>query len=127
MLCRFSFPKIAALATRLPGLQAQLFRLMSRDIGRATLMAGEWPAEQRVAAFFVDLSTRLAARGFSPDRFRLTMPRSDIASYLHLTPETISRVLHRMQEDGVVLADRRDIVLNDRERLTALAAPILRR
>lgn len=127
MLCRFSFPKIAALATRLPGLQTQLFRLMSRDIGRATLMAGEWPAEQRVAAFFVDLSARLAARGFSPDRFRLTMPRADIASYLHLTPETVSRVLHRLQEEDVVRADRRDIVLNDRARLAALAEPILRR
>ena len=55
------------------------------------------------------------------------MPRADIASYLHLTPETVSRVLHRLQEEDVVRADRRDIVLNDRARLAALAEPILRR
>src|SRR6478609_3746550 len=51
MLCRFSFPKMALLATRLPGLQAQLFRLLSRDIGRAALLAGDWSADQRLAAF----------------------------------------------------------------------------
>ena len=42
MLCRFSFPKISVLATRVPGLQRELFRLLSRDIGRAALLAGDW-------------------------------------------------------------------------------------
>ena len=93
MLCRFSFPKIAVLAARLPGLQQQLFRLLSRDIGRAALLAGDWTADQRMAAFLVGLSRRLAARGFSPDRFQLTMARTDIANYLRLAPETVSRVL----------------------------------
>ena len=40
-LCRFSFPKIALLATRMPGLQQQLFRLLSADIGKATQLAGD--------------------------------------------------------------------------------------
>ena len=53
MLCRFSFPKISVLAARLPGLQRQLFRLLSRDIGRAALLAGDWTADQRMAAFLV--------------------------------------------------------------------------
>lgn len=51
MLCRVSFPKISVLATRLPGLQRQLFRLMSRDIGTAALLAGDWSADQRMASF----------------------------------------------------------------------------
>ena len=93
MLCRFSFPKIAVLATRVPGLQQQLFRLLSRDIGKAALLAGDWSADQRMAAFLVGLSRRLAARGFSADRFQLTMSRTDIANYLRLAPETVSRVL----------------------------------
>src|SRR3546814_15506554 len=42
MLCRVSFPKIAVLAARLPGLQQTLFRLLSRDIGNASLLAGDW-------------------------------------------------------------------------------------
>ena len=126
MLCRFSFPKIAVLATRLPGLQRQLFRLLSRDIGRAALLAGDWSADQRMAAFLVGLSRRLAARGFSPNRFQLTMPRTDIANYLRLAPETVSRVLRRFQEDGLLHVDRRELELVGREALDTLAGPILR-
>ena len=84
MLCRFSFPKISVLATRVPGLQQHLFRLLSRDIGNAALLAGDWSADQRMAAFLIGLSRRLAARGFSADRFQLTMARTDIANYLRL-------------------------------------------
>ena len=67
MLCRFSFPDIAALATRMPGLQQQLFRLLSQDIGKAALLAGNFTADERMAAFLVSLSRRYAARGFSRD------------------------------------------------------------
>lgn len=126
MLCRFSFPKIAVLATRLPGLQKQLFRLLSRDIGRAALLAGDWSADQRMAAFLVGFSRRLAARGFSPTRFQLTMARTDIANYLRLAPETVSRVLKRFQRDGLLSVDRRELELLDAKALGALAAPILR-
>lgn len=126
MLCRFSFPKIAVLAARLPGLQKHLFRLLSRDIGRATLLSGDWSADQRMAAFLITLSRRLAARGFSPNRFQLTMARVDIANYLRLAPETVSRVLRRFQEDGLLQVDRREVELIGREPLDALAAPVLR-
>ena len=126
MLCRFSFPKIAVLAARLPGLQRQLFRLLSRDIGRAALLAGDWSADQRMAAFLIGLSRRLAARGFSPNRFQLTMARTDIANYLRLAPETVSRVLRRFQEEGLLHVERRELELTGRAALEALAAPILR-
>ncbi len=81
MLCRFSFPKIAVLATKLPGLQRHLFRLLSRDI----------------------------------------------ANYLRLAPETVSRVLRRFQKDGLLLVDRREVELLERDKLAALADPILHR
>lgn len=126
MLCRFSFPKISVLASRVPGLQRELFRLLSRDIGRAALLSGDWTADQRVAAFLVGMSRRLAARGFSASRFQLTMARTDIANFLRLAPETVSRVLRRMQDDGLLAVERRDVSLLDRDRIEALAAPILR-
>ena len=126
MLCRFSFPKISVLATRVPGLQRQLFRLLSRDIGRAALLAGDWSADQRLAAFLIGISRRLAARGFSATRFQLTMPRTDIANYLRLAPETVSRVLRRFQEDRLLQVDRRELELLDHEALETLAAPVLR-
>ena len=70
LLCRFSFPKIATLATRMPGLQQQLFKLLSEDIGKANFLAGDFTAEERMAAFLIVLSRRYAARGLSATRFR---------------------------------------------------------
>jgi len=79
-----------------------------------------------MAAFLVSLSRRYAARGFSASRFRLTMTRADIANYLRLAAESVSRVLRRFQNDGLIRVERRDIELIDRERLTALARNVLR-
>ena len=125
-LCRFSFPRMAELAARAPGLQQHLFRLLSRDIGAAMRMAGDWSADQRMAAFLVALSRRYAQRGFSPVRFHLTMSRTDIANYLRLAPETVSRVLRRFQAEGLVEVERREVVLGDPARLAELARPVLR-
>ena len=126
MLCKFSFPGIAALAGRVPGLQQQLFKLLSQDIGKAALLAGNYTADERMAAFLVSLSRRYAARGFSPRRFRLTMTRTDIANYLRLASESVSRGFRRLQDDGLVKVDRREIELTDMPRLEALASSILR-
>lgn len=126
MLCRFSFPKMATLATRMPGLQEQLFRLLSEDIGKASMLAGDFSADERMAAFLVVLSRRYRARGWSATRFRLPMARTDIANYLRLAAETVSRILKRFQEDGVVRVERREIELTDLPRLETLARDVLR-
>src|SRR3546814_3670523 len=120
MLVRFSCPRLCVLAARLPGLQQHLFRLLSRSIGRAALLAGDFSADERMAAFLIGMSERLAARGFPPNRFALTMPRTDIANYLRLAPETVRRVLKRFQEDGLLQVDRPEPELVDRERPDAL-------
>lgn len=126
MLCKFSFPNIAALAARMPGLQQQLFRLLSLDIGKASLLSGNFTADERMAAFLISISRRYAARGFSPTRFRLTMSRTDIANYLRLAAETVSRVFRRFQDDGYIVVDRREIELRNPEAIEALARNVLR-
>ena len=126
MLCRFSFPRIAMLAAKLPNLQRHLFRLMSRDIGVASLFAGDHSADERMAAFLIGFSRRLAQRGFSPRRFQLTMSRTDIANYLRQAPETVSRVLRRFERDGLVSIKQRDVEILDMPRLEALALTVLR-
>lgn len=126
ILCRFSFPNIAALAMRMPGLQQQLFKLLSLDIGKAALLSGNFSADERMAAFLITLSRRYAARGFSPNRFLLTMSRTDIANYLRLAPETVSRVFRRFQDDGLIQVERREIELADRKQLEALSGDVLR-
>jgi CRP/FNR family transcriptional regulator len=126
VLCRFSFPTLAALATRMPGLQQQLFRLLSHDIGNAALLAGNHTAEDRLAAFLVGLSRRYAARGFRADRFQLTMSRADIANYLRLAAETVSRILRRFQDERLIRVRRREIELLDLPRLEKSALAVLR-
>ena len=126
MLCKFSFPGIAALATRVPGLQQQLFKLLSQDIGKAALLAGNYTADERLAAFLVSLSRRYAVRGFSRTRFRLTMTRTDIANYLRLASESVSRGFRRLQDTGIVAVDRREIELLDLPKLESMASSILR-
>lgn len=126
LLCRFSFPKMALLASHMPGLQEHLFRLLSEDIGKANFLAGDFTAEERLAAFLVDLSRRYAARGLSATRFRLTMARTDIANYLRLAAETVSRILKRFRNDGLIRVDRREIELLDRGRLETIARNVVR-
>lgn len=126
VLCRFSFPTMAALALRMPGLQQQLFRLLSEDIGKAALLAGNFAADERMAAFLLGLSRRYAARSFSADRFVLTMTRTDIANYLRLAAESVSRVFRRFQDEGLLRVERRQIELLDRPRLERLARSVLR-
>jgi CRP/FNR family transcriptional regulator len=126
LLCRFSFPNIAALAGQVPGLQQHLFRLLSADIGKAALLSGNFSADERMAAFLVSLSRRHAERGFSAKRFRLSMTRTDIANYLRLASESVSRGLTRLQDAGIVCVERREIDITDMARLEALARDILR-
>lgn len=125
-LCRFSFPNIAALATRMPGLQQRLFTLLSEDINKAALLSGNFTADERMAALLISLSRRYAARGFSANRFTVAMTRTDIANYLRLASETVSRVFRRFQDDGLLRVERRDIELLQRPKLEALARNVLR-
>jgi CRP/FNR family transcriptional regulator len=121
-LCRISFPKISSLAARMPGLQAKLFSLLSAEIGKAALLAANYRTEERMAAFLLDTSARYARRGFSATRFNLTMSRTEIANYLRMAPETASRVLRRLSDDGVIAVKQREIILLQPERLAQMAA-----
>jgi CRP/FNR family transcriptional regulator len=126
MLCRISFTEMAKLAKRLPGLQDQLYRLLSQDIGKASILAGDFSAVERMAAFLVMLSRRYDACGWSPTRFHLPMARTDIGNYLRLAAETVSRVLKRFQDQGTIRVRRREMELLDLPRLEALASDVLR-
>lgn len=120
-LCRFSFTKVATLATRVPGLQRELFRLLSRDIAHAERLAADRPAEARLAAFLLDLSARLSRGNPATGHLRLAMPRADIANYLRLAPETVSRLFRRFRDDSLLRVRGREVEITDRRRLEAFA------
>ncbi|WP_313207059.1 helix-turn-helix domain-containing protein [Stenotrophomonas sp.] len=120
-LCRISFPKLSLLATRMPGLQAKLFSLLSAEIGKVATLAANHRTEERMAAFLLDMSERYARRGFSATRFKLAMARNEIANYLRMATETASRVLRRLTDDGVIAVKQRKILLLQAKRLAELA------
>lgn len=121
-VCRFSFDSVSALAQYQPRVQRHLFRMLSKELGSANAQAGYYSGTQRMAAFLVDLGDRYAARGLSCTRFRFNMAHTDIASYLSLAAETVSRVLRTFREQGLIKLDRRghEIELLDRRRLKRL-------
>jgi cAMP-binding proteins - catabolite gene activator and regulatory subunit of cAMP-dependent protein kinases len=82
-------------------LQRQFHRAMSSQIDlrqAAMLMLGTMAAEERVAAYLLDLSERFGARGYSRYEFNLRMTREEIGSFIGLTLETVSRAFARFQK-----------------------------
>ena len=105
------------------GLQPHLHKAMSRELVRdqgVMMLLGTMRAEERLAAFLLDLSQRFVARGFSPSEFHLRMKRQEIASYIGLSLETVSRFLSRFQENGLITVHQKHIHLLDIAGLKAL-------
>ena len=83
------------------------------------LVMGRKSAGERVAWFLIDMSERIPA----PDRVDLPMSRQDIADFLGLTIETVSRTMTQLLEDGIIaLPSCRQVVLRDRDTLVDMAA-----
>lgn len=123
--CRFSFPAMSLLATEQPVVQKHLFRLIGQRLGMRRLLSGDYSADERMAAFLVDLGDRYAARGFSATLFRLGMSRGDIASYLCLAAETVSRTLGRFRSQGWIELRGRALVLQQPGTLRELGRNLL--
>jgi CRP/FNR family transcriptional regulator len=89
---------------------------MSREIVRdhgVMMLLGTMRAEERLAAFLLNLSQRFTARGFSPADFHLRMTREEIGSYLGLKLETVSRAFSRFQESGYIAVQQKHIRILD--------------
>jgi CRP/FNR family transcriptional regulator, anaerobic regulatory protein len=98
------------------GMQRQLHKAMSRELVRdqgVMMLLGTMRAEERLAAFLINLSTRFVARGFSPLEFHLRMTREEIGSYIGLSLETVSRLFSRFQEDGLINVQQKHIRIHN--------------
>lgn len=115
-VCQLPFDGLEQIMADVPGLQRQLHRIMSRELveeQQLLLQIGKMTAEQRLAAFLINFALRLKQRGFSPNEFNFSMSRSDIANYLGLAVETVSRQFTQFQNDGYIKTDRKFIqILN---------------
>jgi CRP/FNR family transcriptional regulator len=124
-VCELPFNRMETLGRDIPSLQHHFFRLMSREIVRdqsVMLLLGNMKAEERLAAFLLNLSQRLSARGFAANDFILRMSREEIGSFLGLKLETVSRTLSKFQQQGWLVVDHKHIQLVKPEELKQLVA-----
>jgi CRP/FNR family transcriptional regulator len=118
------YPPVLNACLHVPELQVRLSTALAEEIRRDRswmLAIGTLPAEQRVAAFLLDLASRLARLGFSARHFILRMGRADIASFLALKHETVSRALSHLEQLGYISVLRREVKLLDVRKLGACA------
>jgi CRP/FNR family transcriptional regulator len=125
-VCVMTFDRIEELSREINALQRHVHKIMSREIVRehgVMLLLGSMRAEERLAAFLLNLVQRLHARGFSQSELVLRMTREEIGSYLGLKLETVSRTFSKFVEDGIVEVKQRHVRILNTEALKLLVNP----
>ncbi len=115
-VCVIPYEQLESLTREFSELQRQFHKIMSREIVRdhgVMLLLGSMRAEERLAAFLLNLTQRLQARGFSAAALVLRMTREEIGSYLGLKLETVSRTFSKFQDDGILEVKQRHLRVLD--------------
>ena len=123
-VCVIPYRDIARLSVEFHSVLSQVLRLMSREFSRRLMFAEGSCATQRIAAFLLDIHSRLHQPGSAEYEFRLPMSREDISNYLGISPETLSRLIAKLRRNGLSDVDRRRIRLVDSVRLDLIAQGI---
>ncbi len=125
-ICAMPFSQIEDLSREVNALQHHVHKIMSREIVRehgVMLLLGSMRAEERLAAFLLNLAQRLHARGFSQSELVLRMTREEIGSFLGLKLETISRTFSKFVDEGVVEVKQRHVRILNTEALQDIVNP----
>lgn len=118
------YPPVLTACLRIPELQVRVTAALAAEIRRDRswmLALGTLTAEQRVAAFLLDVAARHEALGYSGRHFILRMSRADMASYLALKHETVSRALTHLSEARCITVQRREIYIVDKAGMNEIA------
>ncbi len=124
-VCVIPFDRIEEISREVNALQHHVHKIMSREIVRehgVMLLLGSMRAEERLAAFLLNLVQRLQARGFSKSELILRMTREEIGSYLGMKLETVSRTFSKFVHDGVIEVKQRHIHIQDADALKRIVS-----
>lgn len=116
-VCEIPFSRFEELSLKIPSLQRHFFALMSQEIRTERelhMLLGKKNADERVAALLLSISARHKHRGLDSACFRLPMSRNDIANFLGLAIETVSRIFTRFQQLELITVNAREITILDR-------------
>ena len=119
-VCVMPFDQVEELSREFTTLQHHVHKIMSREIVRdhsVMLLLGSMRADERLAAFLLNLAQRLHARGFSQSELVLRMTREEIGSYLGMKLETVSRTFSKFVEDGIIEVKQRYVHIKNTEAL----------
>lgn len=122
-VCRIGFEHLEEMGRQMPSLSYHLLRLTGREVAAEhdrTLLLGQKAAEERLAAFLVSMSEQFRRRGYSEREFNLSMSRQEIANFLALAVETVSRLFTNLQNAGILSVDRRHVSIHALDRLRAM-------
>lgn len=125
-VCVMPFDRIEELSREVSSLQHHVHKIMSREIVRehgVMLLLGSMRAEERLAAFLLNLVQRLHARGFSQSELILRMSREEIGSFLGMKIETVSRTFSKFVEEGIVEVKQRHVRILKAETLKGIVNP----
>lgn len=122
-ICEMPMLSLQDVAAKVPAVREALERVVGRELMDSHLhlaLMGKHLAPERLAAFIVSLSRRYQRLHRDPLQLKLTMARQDIASYLGLAVETVSRLFTRFEEQGFVDVRRRQVRILNLEALAAI-------
>ena len=125
-VCVIPFDRIEEISREVSALQHHVYKIMSREIVRehgVMLLLGSMRAEERLAAFLLNLVQRLEARGFSRSELVLRMTREEIGSYLGMKLETVSRTFSKFADEGLIKVSQRNISILDSDALKHIVNP----
>ncbi len=123
-ICNLPFDQLTDLAIQIPNLNQQIFTVMSKEVNEGRLhseLLTKRNADQRVAQFIWHMAERYQSRGYASDEFRLSILHRDVALYLGLTPETVSRILAKFHADKVVTWKKKEVKIHNAIALQHLA------
>lgn len=122
-VCELPLDQLENICYELPSLQKQMRRIMGKEVSndhKLLLLLGKMTAEERLASFLLSLSARMEERHWKDNEFNLSMPRQDIANYLGMAVETVSRLFATFQNEKIIDVDRRHITILDMQRLRSI-------
>jgi CRP/FNR family transcriptional regulator, anaerobic regulatory protein len=124
-VCAIPYAALSRMVSDVPALQRSMMETISRQLCISLALSGDFTAEQRIAAFLLYFYQRMHRRGMTEgNSVQLPMPRRDIAGYLRLAIETVSRVLGRFEREDWIEVSVRQLRLLDMPALWQLAQPV---
>ncbi|HUH55066.1 MAG TPA: cyclic nucleotide-binding domain-containing protein [Rhodanobacter sp.] len=122
-ICELPYAKLQRVTSEVPALHRQLMRVISREVveeHRHLVMMGKQQAQEQLASFLRSLADRYQRLHRDGTALNLPMSRYDIANYLGLVVETVSRLFSRMEEMGVLKVNRKSVRILRPDLLAAL-------